>query len=389
MAAEGDYDVVVVGAGIHGAGVAQAAAAAGHSVLILERSAVAAGTSSRSSKLIHGGLRYLETGAVRLVYECLRERQRLLRLAPHLVELVPCMIPVYRGGRRRPWQIRAGLSLYGALAGLSGAARFRRIPADDWWTLDGLSVHGLQAVYRYWDAHTDDAALTRAVVDSALSLGATLAMPADFAKAVWENRRWAVSYFGEDGANACRARVLINAAGPWADRLLSRIEPHPRGIPVELVQGTHVIVEGTVARGVYYVEAPQDGRAVFIMPWHGRILVGTTETPFHGDPGVVQPTDQEIAYLMDTLGRYFPAYRHLPVADAFAGLRVLPAGHGPFGRRSRETLIYDHDGASGPLLTVYGGKLTAYRLTAERVIRRVRPWLPLRRAVADTRSLHL
>ncbi len=389
MAGDDHYDVVVVGAGIHGAGIAQAAAAAGYSVLVLERSAVAAGTSSRSSKLIHGGLRYLETGQLRLVYECLRERQRLLRLAPDLVKLVPCMIPVYRHGRRRSWLIRSGLSLYAVLGGLSQAARFRRVSPGAWWELDGLSVHGLQAVYQYWDAHTDDAALTRAVVDSALALGAALAMPADFARAVWDGRHWAVSYFCEHGPRACRAGVLINAAGPWVDSLLSRIEPQPRRIPVELVQGTHVVVEGRVEQGVYYVEAPRDGRAVFIMPWRGRILVGTTETAFRGDPGVVKPLEEEIRYLSETLGHYFPAHRGAPVVDAFAGLRVLPTGGASFARRSRETLLCDHDGTSGHLLTVYGGKLTAYRLTAERVMSRIRPWLPRREARANTRTLPL
>lgn len=389
VAGEDHYDVVVVGAGIHGAGIAQAAAAAGYSVLVLERSAVAGGTSSHSSKLIHGGLRYLETGALRLVYECLRERRRLLHLAPGLVRLVPCMIPVYRDTRRRSWQIRSGLSLYAALGGLSAATRFRRVARDDWWTLDGLAVHGLQAVYRYWDAQTDDAALTRAVMDSAVSLGATLAMPADFARAVWESGQWSVAYFCEHGPCACRARVVVNAAGPWADRLLLRIEPEPRRVPVELVQGTHVIVDGSMARGIYYVEAPRDRRAVFIMPWRGRVLVGTTETVFYGDPGVVRPLDEEIDYLTETLGHYFPAHRGAPVADAFAGLRVLPAGDGAFSRRSRETFLYDHEGSSGRLLTVYGGKLTAYRLTAERVMRRIRPWLPGRKAVADTCTLSL
>jgi len=168
-----DVDIVVVGAGIQGAGVAQAAAAAGYSVLLLEQTGIASGTSSRSSKLIHGGLRYLESGQFRLVRECLRERALLLRNAPSFVRLAPHYIPVYRETRRRPLLLRAGLSLYAVLGGLHPEVRFRQLPRSAWSDLDGLNQDGLQAVFRYFDAQTDDAALTRAVVSSAQSLGAT------------------------------------------------------------------------------------------------------------------------------------------------------------------------------------------------------------------------
>ena len=144
MSAE-HYDVVIIGAGIHGAGVAQAAAAHGHSVLLLEQHAPAFGTSSRSSKLIHGGLRYLESGQLALVRECLRERELLSRLAPDLVRLVPFYIPVYRHTTRRPWQIRGGLSMYALLGGLGEHVRFTRVPRDQWTELDGLATRELQA----------------------------------------------------------------------------------------------------------------------------------------------------------------------------------------------------------------------------------------------------
>src|SRR6185436_2703518 len=172
-----NYDLLIIGAGIHVVGVAQAAAAAGYSVLVLEKTALAAGTSSKSSKLIHGGLRYLETGQLRLVRESLREREILLRVAPELVHLVPFYIPVYRRTRRRPWQITVGLSLYAALGGFTSANRFARLARDEWAALDGLETRALQAVFRYHDAQTDDAALTRAVMRSAQSLGAELKMP--------------------------------------------------------------------------------------------------------------------------------------------------------------------------------------------------------------------
>jgi glycerol-3-phosphate dehydrogenase len=174
----GNYDVVVIGAGINGAGVAQAAVAAGYSVLILEKSAIAQGTSSRSSKLIHGGLRYLETAQFRLVRESLRERTLLLSNAPDLVQLKPFYIPVYRTTRRRPWQLRVGLSLYALLAGPERSAIFTTVPSSRWDRLDGLSTRDLQTVFSYNDAQTDDHALTKAVLDSAVNMGAEVAVPA-------------------------------------------------------------------------------------------------------------------------------------------------------------------------------------------------------------------
>lgn len=389
MADNERYDMVVIGAGIHGAGIAQASAAAGYDVLVLERSAVAAGTSSRSSKLIHGGLRYLESGRLHLVYECLHERQRLLRLAPGLVSLAPFYVPIYRRTRRRPWRLRLGLSLYALLGGLTSGARFRHVPRRDWSAADGLTGDGLQVVYQYWDARTDDAALTRAVMNSALSLGAVLRMPAEFTHARREGTEWSIEYLHQVQPRRCSAPLLINAAGPWVDAVLDRVEPAPDRLPIELVQGTHAVFDGRLERGVYYVEAPADGRGVFVMPWRERILVGTTETPYRGDPAAVRPLAAEVRYLTETLEHYFPRYRGGQAVEAFAGLRVLPDEAGPLHQRSRETRLYCHRRAAGALLTVYGGKLTAYRLTAERVLRRVAPLLPPRRAKADTRELVL
>src|SRR5271170_5617706 len=170
-----EFDVIVVGGGIHGAGVLQAVVAAGHNALLLERRALASGTSSRSSKLIHGGLRYLESGQFALVRESLRERAILLKIAAELVELKPFFLPVYPDTRRRPWQLKLGLWMYALLGGFDASTRFGSVPRSEWGSLDGLKTTGLQAVIRYHDAQTDDALLTRAVVQSALSLDAELA----------------------------------------------------------------------------------------------------------------------------------------------------------------------------------------------------------------------
>ena len=382
------YDIVIVGGGIHGVGVAQAAAAHGYSSLVLEQGDLAGGTSSRSSKLIHGGLRYLESGRLALVAESLRERALLLKLAPDLVRMQSFFFPIYRTTRRRPWHVRAGLSLYALLGGLRPAARFRRVERRDWKTLDGLNTDDLQVVFRYQDAQTDDAALTRAVMRSAETLGARLAAPARFTAALLTDDGCEIEYTCNGRTESCRARVLANAAGPWASRVLGCIDPAPVCRAVELVQGAHIHVRGGLNAGIYYLEAPQDGRAVFVMPWQDGTLVGTTETRFDGDPGDVRVLPEERDYLLAVLKQYFPGSPGA-ILDSFAGLRVLPAGNGSTFGRSRETFL-DLDRAVGPrVLTIWGGKLTTYRSTAEKVMRRLASSLPARAAVASTHTLEL
>lgn len=386
------YDLVVVGAGIHGAGVAQAAAAAGHSVLMLEKRGPAYGTSSRSSKLIHGGLRYLESAQFHLVRESLLERTLMLRNAPDLVHLVPFYIPVYRATRRRPWQLRIGLALYAALGGFGPGTSFGTVPRNQWDQLDGLDTNDLDAVLLYHDGQTDDSALTRAVVRSAVELGAEVAVPADFVAAELEPAGVRITYTVAGNVQSCQARVMVNAAGPWATQVLERVTPRQQPAAVELVQGTHIAIPGSTDRGIYYVEAPQDGRAVFVMPWHGHTLVGTTETPFHGDPDTVHPLPGEIDYLTAIVRHYFPRYRGdepLQVLESFAGLRVLPAAQGGAFGRSRETLLAADRSDKPRLLTIYGGKLTGWRAAAEQALERLGASLPAARRRADTRELRL
>ncbi len=387
MSAE-DYDVVVIGAGIHGAGVAQAAAARGHSVLLLERHAPAFGTSSRSSKLIHGGLRYLESGQLALVRECLRERELLLSLAPELVHLVPFYIPVYRRTTRRPWQIRSGLSMYALLGGLRERVRFAQIPRSQWNELDGLATHELQAVYRYFDAQTDDASLTRAVLNSAQALGAIVKIPAEFISAALLPTSCSVRYAHENATHEITARVLVNAAGPWITDILKKVTPQPFMPSVDLVQGAHLVVDGITQRGIYYVEAPQDRRAVFVMPWKNHTLIGTTETHYQGDPAAVHALPQEIDYLLQTYRHYFPKAA-TAVRESFAGLRVLPRADSNATSRPRETLLLSDREAQPRLISIVGGKLTAYRATAEKLLQKIAPALPSCRAIADTRTLKL
>ena len=390
-------EVLVIGGGIHGVGVAQAAAAAGYETLLAEQTGLAAGTSRKSSKLIHGGLRYLENGEFRLVVESLRERELLLRLAPTLVHRQRFMLPIYRGNRRPAWMMRAGLGLYTAFAGFGRHTWSFQVRRPEWPTLDGLNMDQLQAVLGYTDAQTDDQRLTHAVMRSAESLGARLLCPARVAEVTLGTDHCVVrletgSALLGSGTSAAsstrvRARVVVNAAGPWGNAVLRCIRPLQPLAAVELVQGTHVELPGIVQAGCYYLEVPADGRGMFVLPWQGRTLVGTTETVHHGRPEDTAPRDEEISYLLQAYGHFFPQ-RSRNVLSSWSGLRVLPAGRAAF-RRSRETQLRTDRGRRPRVISIFGGKLTTYRATAERVMKMLKPSLPSRRPRARTRELPL
>jgi len=383
-----NYDVVVVGGGIHGVGVAQAAACSGHSVLLLEQTALAAGTSSRSSKLIHGGLRYLESYDFGLVRESLAERAILLRIAPDLVRLQPFHIPVYPETSRRPFVIRTGLILYALLGGLDRASRFRTLGRNHWDRLDGLDMNRLQAVFQYTDAQTHDADLTRAVMQSAIDHGAHLSCPSEFLAATIGKRGVEILFRENTVEKSCTASVLVNAGGPWVSTVAERISPQPAGIDVDLVQGTHLVLEGALTKGCYYMEAPQDRRAVFLLPWGTQSMLGTTENIYRGDPAQVSALAEDESYLLAVMARYFPE-RPQHVVERFSGLRVLPASNNAAFKRSRETHLSVDDPAQPRTLAIYGGKLTGYRATGEKVMKILRRSLPERKIMAKTAVLSL
>lgn len=383
------YDLVVIGAGIQGAGVAQAAAAAGYTVLVLEQSSPAAGTSSKSSKLIHGGLRYLESGQFGLVRESLYERALLLKLAPELVKLQPLHIPVYKNTKRHPLTIRTGLSLYSLLSGCNPDAMFRSLPKSQWDELEGLQQDGLQAVFRYYEAQTDDAALTRAVLHSAMELGAECEIPGRFVKAHVNQQSCLVEFESEYGFKTASCRVIINCAGPWASDVISRIEPDMYLPKVDLVKGSHLILP-PVLKNYFYLEAPQDKRAVFALPWQGKLMIGTTEKVYYGAPEDVQCSVEERDYLLEVLHHYFPSLSFNPdLVGSFAGLRVLPRSDQNAFARPREVLFEVDNEARPRMLSVMGGKLTTYRSTALAALAKVKSSLPVKERIADTSRIPL
>ncbi|OSM02103.1 glycerol-3-phosphate dehydrogenase/oxidase [Magnetofaba australis] len=377
-----DYDVAIIGAGIHGAGAAQVAALRGWSCVVLEREGVAAGTSSRSSKLIHGGLRYLENRQFGVVRECLRERARLLRVAPDLVRLIPFHLPVYAGARRPAWMLRVGLSLYGALAAGAPGARWSSLTLAQA-QADGLTGHGLRHLLQYFDAQTDDAALTRAVMASAQSLGATLRCPAHVYAIHRHGQGVRLEGVDAHGGFHLRARAVINAVGPWLGRVAHGVGALP---PLSLTQGAHLVLPQWPLTAAYTLQSPIDGRVFFVLPWRGGALLGTTETPFAGDPASAHCTDDEARYLLDSAAHFFP-HADLSVGVRFAGVRALPAGDA--NRASRESLLIVDDPHSPRVVSLIGGKLTSYLPTAQALLGRIAGALPPPRPVADVGRLPL
>lgn len=385
-----DYDVAVIGGGILGVGAAQACAAAGYSCAIVEQTDWACGTSSRSSKLIHGGLRYLESKQFSLVRESLAERAILLKIAPHLVHPLAFRIPVYRTTKRRPWELAAGLGLYGVLAGFTTLARFswsfpRTLPAD--LRDSGLKEDGLQTVFRYWDAQTDDAKLTRAVLASARSLGAEAFCPAKLISARLLETGYQLLLDEGGTPRRITCGYLVNAGGPWINHVLAKVTPEPSHRTIDRVLGSHLMIEQALHEDAFYLESPIDRRAVFVLPWKGRTLLGTTETPFDGNPGKATVSDADRHYLLTTLRHYFPTL--VPkIVGAFAGVRVLPHGDGRAFQRPRDC-VFHWDDKHPNLVSLYGGKLTGYRHTGQDVVAKVRLALGRREAKADTATLRL
>ncbi len=388
-----DYDVAVIGGGIHGVGVAQAAAIRGYKTILIEQySDLAQGTSSRSSKLIHGGLRYLEQYQFSLVRECLLERSYLLKNAPDLVTLKPIYIPVYKDSKRPSWMIYVGLSMYALLGNLASDARFKIVPKNKWSQLHNLNKDNLQAVFQYYEAQTDDCLLTHAVMNSAQEHGAELMLNTNVSSIYLLNNHNLITCETNTGTTKkISSTTVINAAGPWAARVLDKVQPKQEKIAVDLVQGTHIVLPLQLGDIIFYLESPDDKRPLFVMPWYGNTLVGTTESLFTQEPSSTTPLKEEVEYLLRAFSHHFPAFKQeqLKIKHQFSGLRVLPSGANNSNQRSRET-IYLRDRKIKPrLLSIFGGKLTTYRATSEKVIIYLQESLPKQQPYTETKYLKL
>lgn len=380
-----DYDLIVIGAGINGAAIAREAAVGGLKVLLVERGDIGAGTSSASSRLIHGGLRYLEYGELHLVYESLHERERLLALAPHLVAPLELCIPVYRRARRPRWQVAAGLALYDLLS-LGKSVPSREILDRDELLakLPGIEREGLLGGASYYDAQAryPERLVVENVRDAVVNGAVLMTYTRVTRIRVEQGRVTGVDWRTVGGeVSGARARLVVNAAGPWVDEVLGPIQ-HTRLLGG--TKGSHIVVprfEGAPTVGVY-VEASADGRPFFILPWNELLLIGTTDERYEGDAAAATIDARERAYLVGETERVFPGAAGLDgrVLYTHTGVRPLPyRSRGATSAITRRHIVRRHRAARG-LHSIVGGKLTTHRALAEDVLRKLRKELP--RAVA-------
>ncbi len=370
--------MLVIGGGITGAGVARDATLRGLRTALVEQDDFASGTSSRSSRLVHGGVRYLEHGQLGLVFESSRERRTLQRIAPHLVRPLAFTWPVYRGARVPRWKLAAGLTLYDLLALFRNVSHHERLSTTGVTALEpALRAEELRGGARYWDAATDDARLTLATVRSAVAGGAVVANHARVTSLVRSGDRVTGAHVVDRLTGETvevRARVTVNAAGPWSN-VVERLADDDAGPAVRGSKGVHVSVPrdriGNVA--ALTLLAPQDGRVMFVLPAGDFAIVGTTDTYEMVSPDEVRASRADVEYLLTAANHFFPAatLTNDDVVAAWAGLRPLAAhesaGNDP-GAASREHAIAER--VPG-LVSVTGGKLTTYRSMAADVVNMV------------------
>ena len=372
-----DYDLVVIGAGINGAGIARDAATRGLRVLLLEKADFGAGTTSWSSRLIHGGLRYLEYGEIPLVFESLRERRLLQTLAPHLVNRLRLSIPVYSGGRRSRFIIRLGMIAYDLLSLGKSVPRHRMLSrAEMTALLPGLNSENLVGGAQYYDAQIRYA--ERLVVENVFAASMAGAEVRNYCPLIGINvlrgKLQSIHYADESTGEEVEVttRLAVNAAGPWVDRVLATVN---REMPEYMggTKGSHIVVNSFdgAPEDALYVEAKSDGRPFFIIPWNGQYLIGTTDIRYSGDPSDVTASEEEIEYLLDETNRVFPAanLRSSDINFAYAGVRPLPRkANRPESAITRKHIIVKHRRLAKGLVSVIGGKLTTYRNLSEIVV---------------------
>ncbi len=364
----GSFDLLIIGAGVNGAGIARDAAGRGLRVALVDAGDIGGATSSASTKLIHGGLRYLEFYEFALVRKALAEREVLLDVAAHLSRPMPFVLPL--GKDTRPsWMIRAGLILYDNLAKRDQVPGSSSLKLRDDHAGQPLDKSFTRA-FRYWDGWVDDARLVLSNAIGAAQKGAEIILHCAVTDATRHSDGWNITL--ADGSTLC-AGCVVNAAGPWAGQVASKILKLDDAPKLRLVQGAHILTR-RIGRGEdsYILQQP-DGRIIFIIPYEKDFsLIGTTETPID-DPGKAVITEAEIDYLLTAANRYLshPLERE-HIIWSYAGIRLLVLEEGKAAREtSRDWKLIEHEGAKA--LTVLGGKITTYRLLAEAALKRIAP----------------
>ena len=374
------FDLIVVGAGINGAGIARDAAMRGLKILLLDKRDVASGTTSWSTRLIHGGLRYLEYYELYLVHESLSEREKLLNIAPHLVKPLPFVIPIYEHSKRGTMLVRIGMVGYDLLSWSKSLDRHRMLTRDEVLErIPGLDPEGLLGAATYYDGQVEYA--ERLAVENAVSAhehGAVVLTYAQVERLVVEDGAVKGVEFTDllDGGKlTVRAPVTLNVAGPWVDEVLRQMD-YAEERMIGGTKGSHLVVDsfpGAPAGEALYAEARTDGRPYFIVPWNGRYLIGTTDIRYEGDLDLVVADDEEIDYLIEETNNVIPEANLTrdDILFTYSGVRPLPyEPEGEEGSVTRGHLIYDHaeHGKIDGLFSIIGGKLTTYRNLARETV---------------------
>jgi glycerol-3-phosphate dehydrogenase len=381
-----DCDLLVVGGGINGCGIARDAAGRGLRIVLAEKGDLAGGTSSASTKLIHGGLRYLEYYDFRLVREALIEREVLLRAAPHIIWPMRFVLP-HRADLRPAWLIRLGLFLYDHLGGRRLLPATATVDLSKGALAAGLK-QGFAKGFEYSDCWVDDARLVVLNAMDARDRGATIFTGTEVVEALPRGKNWSALLRPTDGAEPIRvtARGLVNATGPWAGDFLASVLGRKSASPIRLVKGSHIVVPRLFAHDRAFIFQNEDGRIVFAIPYEDDFtLIGTTDLDYTGDPAAVAITDPEIEYLCASVG----AYTETPVSPgdvawSYSGVRPLYDDGASEAQMATRDYVLDLDTADGgpPVVNIFGGKITTFRRLSEHALEKIlgalemktRPW---------------
>lgn len=373
------YDLAIIGGGVNGCGIARDAAGRGNSVFLCEMNDLASGTSSLSTKLVHGGLRYLEYYEFRLVREALIEREILWQIAPHIIRPMRFVLP-HHDGLRPAWLLRLGLFLYDHIGGRNLLPPTRSVDLAHDAVGRALIAGRYTRGFEYSDCFVDDARLVVLSARDAADRGADIRTRTR-AVEIWQNDGiWQVTTENTVSKQRAtiRARVLVNAGGPWVEEVLaSGAGVNPRA-KVRLVQGSHLVVRKLYEHDRAYMFQNADGRIVFVIPYQDDFtLIGTTDRDYHGDPSKAKATAEEIKYLCDSVSEYLAkSVRPEDVVWTYAGVRPLYDDGASEAKAATRDYVLELDTPGGaPLLSIYGGKITTYRRLAEEALERLSPHL--------------
>ncbi|MDE2577396.1 MAG: glycerol-3-phosphate dehydrogenase [Hyphomicrobiales bacterium] len=365
------YDILIIGGGVNGTGIARDAAGRGFSSCVAEMNDLASGTSSKATKLIHGGLRYLEYYEFRLVREALRERETLLRMAPHLVRPLRFVLP-WRAGLRPAWLLRLGLFIYDHLGGRRDLPPTRTLDlAQD--EAGAPLKTGFRKAFEYSDCWVDDARLVAMNARDAADRGARIATRCKVVRCATQDDLWRVTveHSNERSHEEILARLIVNAAGPWVDVALAGPLAHRNPHHVRLVQGSHIVVRKLYDHDRCYFFQNPDGRIFFAIPYEDAFtLIGTTDRDYVGDPGAASIGEDEIAYLCRGASDYFArAIAPSDVVWSYSGVRPLyDDGASAAQEATRDYIIETERFGAAPLINIFGGKITTYRKLSEQIM---------------------